>query len=269
LNVEIVTIGDELLLGFTIDTNGAHLSRALAESGVAADFKRTVASSGDLGVTFGYIRPNAPQPGPPQPFPFFTIWKRDPRAYRSQAAERTVDWRRCPLLSRWWFLDGARMQRRLSAKKWLTAFPLAVLTLIVSTAAVAPRQCQVVKEWVASLVRTGSLPTELSAFAKYSRPYQREIYRNLTAAQRANLWHAHFSRFTAPGTELTPAQKAFVVSVDQRLDSVLALPQDSRLKHIRKYWEPTIQRSRVHNKSTPQSDDFPDANCTGILAPPL
>jgi nicotinamide-nucleotide amidase len=35
LNVEIVTIGDELLLGFTVDTNGAHLARALAEIGVA------------------------------------------------------------------------------------------------------------------------------------------------------------------------------------------------------------------------------------------
>jgi nicotinamide-nucleotide amidase len=32
--VEVVTIGDELLLGFTIDTNGAHLSRKLAEQGV-------------------------------------------------------------------------------------------------------------------------------------------------------------------------------------------------------------------------------------------
>lgn len=34
MRVEIVTIGDELLLGYTIDTNGAHLARALAEVGV-------------------------------------------------------------------------------------------------------------------------------------------------------------------------------------------------------------------------------------------
>lgn len=33
--VELVTIGDELLLGFTVDTNGAHLARELAEIGVA------------------------------------------------------------------------------------------------------------------------------------------------------------------------------------------------------------------------------------------
>jgi nicotinamide-nucleotide amidase len=33
--VELVTIGDELLLGFTIDTNGAYLSRKLAEQGIA------------------------------------------------------------------------------------------------------------------------------------------------------------------------------------------------------------------------------------------
>jgi nicotinamide-nucleotide amidase len=32
--VEIVTIGDELLLGFTIDTNGAHLARELAAIGI-------------------------------------------------------------------------------------------------------------------------------------------------------------------------------------------------------------------------------------------
>lgn len=34
MNVEIVTIGDELLLGFTIDTNAAFLARALGELGV-------------------------------------------------------------------------------------------------------------------------------------------------------------------------------------------------------------------------------------------
>jgi hypothetical protein len=37
-----------------------------------------VASSGDLGVTFGVIRPNAPPPDAAQPagFSFFTIWRR-------------------------------------------------------------------------------------------------------------------------------------------------------------------------------------------------
>jgi nicotinamide-nucleotide amidase len=34
MNLEIVTIGDELLLGFTIDTNAAHLARQLAGLGV-------------------------------------------------------------------------------------------------------------------------------------------------------------------------------------------------------------------------------------------
>jgi nicotinamide-nucleotide amidase len=34
-SVEIVTIGDELLLGFTIDTNGAYLARKLAEIGIS------------------------------------------------------------------------------------------------------------------------------------------------------------------------------------------------------------------------------------------
>ena len=37
-----------------------------------------VAPSGDLGITFGMIRPNGPQPeGQPAAIPFFTIWMRD------------------------------------------------------------------------------------------------------------------------------------------------------------------------------------------------
>ncbi len=36
------------------------------------------ASSGDLGVSIGMIRPNTPpKPGEPEGFPFFTVWKRD------------------------------------------------------------------------------------------------------------------------------------------------------------------------------------------------
>jgi hypothetical protein len=36
-----------------------------------------VASSGDLGITIGYIRPKAAAGGPaPAPIPFFTIWRR-------------------------------------------------------------------------------------------------------------------------------------------------------------------------------------------------
>src|SRR5471032_1851081 len=34
MNVEVVTIGDELLLGFTVDTNAAHLARELTAAGV-------------------------------------------------------------------------------------------------------------------------------------------------------------------------------------------------------------------------------------------
>jgi ketosteroid isomerase-like protein len=39
--------------------------------------KSFVASSGDLGVSIGTIRPNAPKPGEPDSFPFFTVWMRD------------------------------------------------------------------------------------------------------------------------------------------------------------------------------------------------
>src|SRR6185312_10290439 len=40
--VEVVTIGDELLLGFTIDTNAAHLARELAAIGIRIVRRATV-----------------------------------------------------------------------------------------------------------------------------------------------------------------------------------------------------------------------------------
>jgi len=42
LQVELITIGDELLLGFTIDTNAAHIARTLAASGVEVVRRTTV-----------------------------------------------------------------------------------------------------------------------------------------------------------------------------------------------------------------------------------
>ncbi|HEU4629497.1 MAG TPA: competence/damage-inducible protein A [Gemmatimonadaceae bacterium] len=42
MQIEIITIGDELLLGFTIDTNAAHLARELAEEGVGVARRMTV-----------------------------------------------------------------------------------------------------------------------------------------------------------------------------------------------------------------------------------
>jgi nicotinamide-nucleotide amidase len=42
MDVELITIGDELLLGFTIDTNAAHLARELAAIGVGIRRRATV-----------------------------------------------------------------------------------------------------------------------------------------------------------------------------------------------------------------------------------
>src|SRR3954462_15958927 len=42
MNIEVVTIGNELLLGFTIDTNAAHLSRVLASVGARIVRRTTV-----------------------------------------------------------------------------------------------------------------------------------------------------------------------------------------------------------------------------------
>jgi nicotinamide-nucleotide amidase len=42
MKLELLTIGDELLLGFTIDTNAAYLARVLAEEGVEIIRRATV-----------------------------------------------------------------------------------------------------------------------------------------------------------------------------------------------------------------------------------
>lgn len=42
MKVEVVTIGDELLLGFTVDTNAAHIARELGEIGVSIPWRSTV-----------------------------------------------------------------------------------------------------------------------------------------------------------------------------------------------------------------------------------
>jgi nicotinamide-nucleotide amidase len=52
--VELVTIGDELLLGFTIDTNGAFLARKLAERGIAVARRTAVAD--DFGAIAAAVR---------------------------------------------------------------------------------------------------------------------------------------------------------------------------------------------------------------------
>lgn len=47
MRIEICTIGDELLLGYTIDTNGAHLARELAALGVSVVRRTTVGDGAD------------------------------------------------------------------------------------------------------------------------------------------------------------------------------------------------------------------------------
>lgn len=45
--VEVITIGDELLLGFTVDTNAAHISRTLAAHGIEVARRTTVGDDAD------------------------------------------------------------------------------------------------------------------------------------------------------------------------------------------------------------------------------
>lgn len=66
-------IGNEII-GRSIGAGGPTDSSPVSWSADTA----IVASSGDLGVTIGYIRANAPAGASPQPpTPFFTIWRRD------------------------------------------------------------------------------------------------------------------------------------------------------------------------------------------------
>lgn len=51
MKVELITIGDELLLGFTIDTNGAFLARKLAERGVAIARRTSIGDRQDAIVS--------------------------------------------------------------------------------------------------------------------------------------------------------------------------------------------------------------------------
>ena len=52
--VELVTVGDELLLGFTIDTNGAFIAQQLAEQGIAV--VRRVAVGDDIAAIAAAVR---------------------------------------------------------------------------------------------------------------------------------------------------------------------------------------------------------------------
>ncbi len=47
MKIEVVTIGDELLLGYTIDTNAAHLARVLAGEGVEISRRTTCGDTAD------------------------------------------------------------------------------------------------------------------------------------------------------------------------------------------------------------------------------
>jgi nicotinamide-nucleotide amidase len=47
MHIEVVTIGDELLLGYTLDSNAAHLARTLAAEGVEISRRTTVGDSAD------------------------------------------------------------------------------------------------------------------------------------------------------------------------------------------------------------------------------
>lgn len=81
-SADAVNMGGPNDVGFV--TGAAAIGRAIGSRGDsttssvswAADYRVIVASSGDLGITFGMIRPNAPAEGQPAGFPFFTIWRR-------------------------------------------------------------------------------------------------------------------------------------------------------------------------------------------------
>jgi hypothetical protein len=62
MRIEIVTIGDELLLGNTIDTNGAHIARELASIGVEVGRRTASATTRPTSPTPCARRSSAPAP---------------------------------------------------------------------------------------------------------------------------------------------------------------------------------------------------------------
>jgi hypothetical protein len=63
------------LIGATAVSEGVSNDSTGSPVSWGPDYRVIVASSGDLGITFGFIRSNQPAAGRP-PFPFFTIWRR-------------------------------------------------------------------------------------------------------------------------------------------------------------------------------------------------
>ena len=80
---DAVNIGGPDSPGFVVgsDAIGEHVGRGSPANASPVEWSADrvlVASSGDLGITFGMIRLKAPQPGQPSAVPFFTIWRREP-----------------------------------------------------------------------------------------------------------------------------------------------------------------------------------------------
>lgn len=80
---DAINLGGAALAGFVIgnDAIARHVGADQPPAGSSVTWsadRALVASSGDLGVTFGFIKPNGePQAGAPSAgFPFFTIWRR-------------------------------------------------------------------------------------------------------------------------------------------------------------------------------------------------
>ena len=78
---DAINLGGPKAVGYVVGS--AAIGRAVGEGtptdsspvSWAADHKVIVASSGDLGVTLGYIRSNDKKDQPA--IPFFTIWRKD------------------------------------------------------------------------------------------------------------------------------------------------------------------------------------------------
>ena len=89
-SADAVNVGPRTSPGFIVGSQEIGKSVGAGSEGKpspvawAADEGSLVASSGDLGVTFGYIRQHTPSPGQPSGVPFITIWRR---------ADATSPWR--------------------------------------------------------------------------------------------------------------------------------------------------------------------------------
>lgn len=92
-------------------------------------------------------------------------------------------------------------------------------------------ECLVASEW--AFANRDRLPTTLRAFREHSASERRAIYRELSDADRRNLWRAHIQYVLDAGLELTQQQRLELDLIVLRIDEYVGNPILGRRAHAR------------------------------------